>query len=418
MNINTNFNAGAPPMMLAGLSGRSLMTRSNSFQAGRNQAQTGPAFRDAMLDIRQTADALRGAMRDMMGLGQNQNSPFGSMFAVSGDTDILTIGNSGRFIGDPNQAMSVEVLQLATQQRNEGTARTANAATPLGVGNHQLSLTVGNQTFDINFQVGANDTNADVNRRIADAVNARNIGVTASVATEGTGDARTSALVLQSRETATSFTAGGNAAAALGVNTVTQEAQQAQFRVNRGELTGALQTANTNNVNLGFGTTATLQATGTANITRERDELGQINAIRNMVNLFNDLVEVAQDNRAGANGGRLERDLRSMIHTSQSQLARVGITTNAHGFLDINEERMREAAASGALETFAQPGGAQSGFLGRVERMADRVGRNAPNFVGATPMNNADFDFANMSANWNNQFNNWMNAGMLFDSMF
>jgi len=107
-----------------------------------------------------------------------------------------------------------------------------------------------------------------------------------------------------------------------------------------------------------------------------------------------------------------------MIHTSQSQLARVGITTNAHGFLDINEERMREAAASGALETFAQPGGAQSGFLGRVERMADRVGRNAPNFVGATPMNNADFDFANMSANWNNQFNNWMNAGMLFDSMF
>ena len=86
-----------------------------------------------------------------------------------------------------------------------------------------------------------------------------------------------------------------------------------------------------------------------------------------------------------------------------------------------NEERMREAAASGALEDFAQPGGqgTNAGFFSRVERMAERVGRNANNYVGAqagNPMNN--FDFGNMSANWNNQFNNWMNAGMLFDSMF
>jgi hypothetical protein len=204
------------------------------------------------------------------------------------------------------------------------------------------------------------------------------------------------------------------------VGTVTQQAQNAEFRVNRG-FTGAVQTSRSNDVDLGFGTTAQLRETGTVNVTMERDVTGQQNALRNMVNLFNDLVEAAQDNRNGQNGGRLERELRSMINTSSSALARVGITMNNSGFLDIDADRMREAAQNGDLERFAQPGGVRSnsGFLNRMERMADRVGRNATNYVGVRdldPMNG--FDFGNMSANWNNQFNNWMNAGMLFDSMF
>jgi len=432
VNINTNFSPmGGGNWMAGGLSGRSLMVRSSSSGIqGANNASTHPAFREALMDIRGTADTLRTAMRDAMGFGSDPHTPFGSLHAVSGNTEVMAILNSNNRMNRAGD-FEVEVLQIATAQRNEGTARNVNArAVDSGFvqGNNQLNITVGSQTFNFNVHVSASDTVQTVHQRFADAINVRNsVGVTASVAREGTGNAQTSALVLQFQETGVrnegqpNFTVSGNAANALGVTTVTQQAQDAQFRVNRDGRTGALQTSRSNELDLGFGTTAQIRAAGTAGITMARDEVGQINALRNMVNLFNDLVEVAQANRAGQNGGRLERELRSMINSSTSALARVGINMNQHGFLDINEERMREAAASGALEEFAQPGGVRSnaGFFNRVERMADRVGRNAASYVGANAANPmANFDMTQMSANWNNQFNNWMNAGMLFDSMF
>ncbi|MCL2188355.1 MAG: hypothetical protein FWC16_07590 [Defluviitaleaceae bacterium] len=432
MNINANFNpVGASPMMaMGGLSGRSMMTRTLSFQGGRNNAETTPAFRESLMDIRHTADALFTAMRDAMGFGADPSSPFGTMHAVSGNTEAMSIvASGGRAGAAAGRDFEVEILQLATHQRNEGTASTANTrATDSGftVGNNQMSVTIGNQRFDFNVRVNANDSVRDVQNRFAEAINARNIGVTAQVTTEGTGNAMTSALAIQSRETGIrqenqpNFTVSGAAATAFGVTQVTQAAQNAEFRVNRG-FTGAVQSSRSNTVDLGFGTRAELRTAGTVEVTMARDEVGQINAVRNMVNLFNDLVEVAQDNRSGQNGGRLERELRSMINSNASAFARVGITMNQHGFLDIDEERMRNAAASGDLENFAAPGGARTnaGMFNRMERMADRVGRNASNYVGVqqgNPMNN--FDMTNMSANWNNQFNSWMNAGMLFDSMF
>ena len=431
MNINTNFNAGGGAMMMGGLSGRSLMTRTSSFQAGRNNAQTQPEFRASLMDIRSTADALRTAMRDVMGFGQDPSSPFGLMHATSGDTERMNIVNSGNIRTGSVSArdFEVEILQLATNQRNEGTAITANTrAVDAGftVGNNAMSVTVGNQTFDFNVRVNANDTARDVQNRFAEAINARNLGFSAQVTTEGTGAAQTSALVVQSRQTGVAnegspnFTVSGAAATALGVTEVTQAAQNAEFRVNRG-FTGAVQSSRSNTVDLGFGTTAELRTVGSVDVTMGRDNLGQINAVRSMANLFNDLVEVAQDNRHGQNGGRLERELRSMISSNASAFARIGISMNAHGFLDIDEDRMREAAESGDLENFLAPGGARTnaGLFNRMERMADRVGRNAANYVGNAQRNPMmDFDMTGMSANWNNQFNNWMNAGMLFDSTF
>jgi len=434
MNINTSFNA---PMgggfFASGLSGRSMLGTNSSFRAaGANNVSTSPVFRESLVDIRSTADALRSAMRDVMGFGADPSTPFGIMGAISGNTEAMTINNGGRFANNARD-FSVEILQLATAQRNEGAERTANArAVDSGftVGSNRISLTLGDSTFDFNFNVSATDTNRDVQNRIASAINARgNVDVQASVVTSGTGANQTSQLVLQSGETGVNnasqpnFTVSGTAGAltALGVTNVTQQAQNAEFRVNRGGLTGALQTSSSNNVSLGSGVTATLRETGTVEVTMGRDELGQINAVRNMANLFNDLVEVARENNSGQNGGRLQRELRSLVNTNASSLARVGISINASGFMDIDEERMREAAASGDLENFMLPGGNRSntGFFNRLERMADRVGRNAANFVGVQhdPMSTMAGP-QNWSNHMNNQFNDWMNTGMLFDSMF
>jgi hypothetical protein len=397
----------------------------NLFGTGNNQANTSGAFRQNLMELRRTADMLTQSLNFMRGIGsQNASSPFRTNQAVSEDTDILelTTANTFRMTGNGNQAnadFEVEVLQLAQAQRNEGDSLNANSlATTAGfsAGNHRLSINVGERQFDFNFSVSATDTVEEVQNRIASAINTRNIGVNATVNTDGTGSARTSALVLTSSETGvardgqpnfTVTSATGNAAAITGVNEVSQQAQNAQFRVNRG-FTGALQTSRTNEVNFGFGMSGNLQDTGTVQVSMGRDDTGQINAFRHMVNSFNDLASAANSSP------RMQRELGSLLRGNTANLRRLGIDVNG-GRMSINEERMQRAAESGELESFVQSDrvGGNSGFFNRLTRIAGDADRNPGAFLQA---DNSENPFFGINPRMFTQLNQSMNMGMLFDS--
>ena len=429
MMINNNFNVGAlggQPWWAStgrGTAGGLGSMGNLGIPQGANMASTSALFREGFLDVRSTADAMRGAMRSIMGFGSSGASPFGNNMVTPDNADTLTVtAANGNLLNQLRiESFDVEVLQLATAQRNEGTAMATNAnavASGFSAGQNQMTLQADGRNISISFNISATDTVRDVQQRMATAINQANAGVTASVSQEGGN----STLVLQSAQTGVenagqpNFTISGAAAQAAGVTQVTQAAQNAEFRVNRG-FEGVVQSSRTNDVDLGFGVQATLRQAGTTTLSTGRDELGQINAMRQLANVFNDMMEVAHDNRGtGRNAGRLERDLRSFASANASGLARIGITINASGFMDINEDRMRAAAASGELERFALPGGprSESGFVARLERLAGNMGQNAANYV-ATPTNPG---LGNMGNMFNRQMNQWMAVGMLFDAWF
>jgi hypothetical protein len=293
------------------------------------------------------------------------------------------------------------------------------------VGSHHIALNIDGRQFDFNFNVSATDTVREVQQRIANAVNNRNIGVTASVDRDSA--AGTSALVFQSRESGVAnegqpnFTVSsnaGNALAVTGVANVTQAAQNAQFRVNRNDITGALRTSRTNEVDLGSGVTANLRATGNVEVSMSRDDIRQINAFRHMVNSFNDLMSSARE-AAGSRGSQLERELSDLARSASASLNRVGISVNQDGFMRIDEDRMSAAAQRGELERFATRDrvGSGQGFMNRLTRTADRVSRNPEAFFSGN--NNP----AGPSGPWSNfnprqasQMNRLMNLGMLFET--
>ena len=423
MIFNTNFNPiGGGNWWNMGnsgfMGGNNMQTLLNMPPFGINMANTPQNFRNSILNVRTHAENLRTSLNNIRGIGRNNNSPFGLIRAVSGDTDLMRItGSDANRLRNLNVTnFTVDVVQVAQAQRNEGASLTASdlaVNSGFTAGSHQMTLNVGGRNFDINFNVSATDTNRDVQQRIANAINNRNIGVTASVSADA--NAGTSALVLQSSETGINiagqpnFTVTGGGA--LGVGTITQQAQNAEFRVNRG-FTGALQTSRTNEVNLGFGITAELRAVGRVEVNMARDEVAQINSIRDMVNNFNALMQTAQDNSPGRNISRLEQQLTGLVQANSSTLSRVGISMNRDGFLSIDENRMRTAAESGALERFATDGGSTGnfGFVNRLARTVDNAIRNP-----AGLMNNVHNNQSNRHVR---QMNQLMNIGMLFSSMF
>jgi len=427
--INTNFNTNSVNFW-SGNFGSFGSQNTSSFNVGgmfgSNMSGSSPAFQNSLIGLRRSADVLRMSLNNMRGIGRNAESPFGAIRAVSDDTDILNISSvsANRLRSANLNDFSVDVVQVAQAQRNEGTALNSNqlaTAAGFNVGSNHIGITIGNQTFDINFNVSARDTARDVQNRIASAVNSRNIGVEASVSRDNS--AGTSTLVLQSRETGvnnagqpnfTVSSTAGNALAVAGVSGITQQAQNAQFRVNRGGNPGALQTSRSNDVDLGFGINAQLRAAGNVDIEVGRDDARQINAFRHMVNSFNDMVEAARDS-AGFSGSRLERELSGLARSFSSSLNRVGISTNSSGFMSIDEDRMRRAAERGELESFASRDrvGGNSGFMNRLTNTADRVSRNPAQFMR---MDNNIPGGMNFNARQLNQMNRLVGMGMLFET--
>ena len=412
-----------------------LAVRQGGNLFGTNQAGTSQNARNSILSLRQNSEALSQALNSIRGVGNAFNQPMQARRPVSGNTDALAISSfdPSRLRGVSNQDFSVEVLQLAQAQRHDGEALNATArATDTGftAGAHHIAINVGNRQFDIHFNVSANDTNRDVQQRIANAINNRSdIAVTASVNVDS--EAGTSALVLQSAQTGVNANtpAGqpnfsvssvtGNAVDVTGVEAITQQAQNAQFRVNRG-FTGALQTSRTNDVDLGFGIAAELRETGTVNINMGRDTIVQQNAFRDMVNTFNSLVDAA---RAAGNGSALASELGGIVRNFSSQLERIGISLNAEGRMQIDETRMAAAAESGELEAFANRDGFN--FMTRLGRAAESASRNAashaPQSTGFNGMSGDPTAFMSSGINFSPMqsaaMTRFMNLGMLFDSL-
>ena len=396
------------------------------FTPGRNNANSSPEFQRQVVSARSAADGLINAIRDMQGRGTG-DSPFSTRIPTSADSNLMAIRDfdASRLRNTNVADMSVRIEQIATAQQNRGNGfDTGELAVNAGfeTGSNSMTIGIDGRNFDIAINISDTDTVRDVQNRIANAINARaDVDVRARVTMEE-GQSR---ITLESLTTGTGGGTGprftvddrtGNVASALGIDTITTQAQNAQFRVNRGNVTGALQTSQTNNVDLGNGINATLVAEGAVNVTMERDVTGQINAFRNLVNNFNDLAEIANAG-GGRNSDRLMQDLQNFFSQNAQDLARAGISLNSSGFLAINESAMRTAAENGTLERISGDSNAGSSFgaLNRLERIAEGVQRNPGNFVDASNEPNGGIDF-NMFQQ--SRFNSIMNVGMLFDSWF
>jgi len=422
MNSLSVRNVGANTS-LSNMMQNSLFPQANIFNFGSNMASTPFNFRNSLMGVRSNAERLLSTLNDMRGIGRNAQTPFGNIRPVAENTDILQINtvDTNRLRNSNVRSLSVDVMQVAQSQQNRGSAFTGNAlATSAGftTGANQISINVGNSRFDFNFNVTSTDTVRQVQDRIAAAINNRNIGVTASVSTEGSGTGQTSALTLQSAQTGATvqgqpnFTVSGanNVASVLGVDSVTRQAQNAEFRVNRNGFSGNVQTSRTNNVDLGSGISATLRETGSTQITFAPDEDRQMQSFRDMVSAVNGML----DSASGGASGRLQRELVNTIRSSSASLSRIGINVDRGGFLSIDERRFRSAASTGALESFAMRdrSGSQFGFMNRLTRTAGNIRRNPGGFV-------------NLNTNWwfsqNQQLatrlNQNMNTGLLFQTM-
>ena len=402
-----------------------LLNANQSFRSGNNANSLSQSAQDFIVGARNRSEVLRTAMQELTGRNSTNTSVFDQMTAISSNTEALTIRSFDQSRSNNFSDINVNIQQVATTQRNEGTALSA-VGRSFNTGAYRFEIEVGGRTHQFSLNITASDTNQTIQQRMAESINSRNIGVTASV----NFDSGRTSLNLESINTGVADDGGarftvrdlsGDLAARTGIVNQTRQAQNAIYSING----GPLRESRTNNVDLGNGVQATLRQATVSDVTISMgiDNRAAINRVREMVNGFNGLLAAAEENSGDRRTDSLVTALRGIINTYLPGLERIGISFNEHGYLTINENRMNEAAENGNLRSFfgAEGRNANFGFSFRMSRIAERVYQDPTAFVSNVNNSGGGNNSSGPNSPLNHmqtmRMNQLLNIGLLFDFM-
>lgn len=284
-------------------------------------------------------------------------SGFTKKTAASSNPDVLT----ARFVGDddvPSDASyKIEVQNLAEPQVNTGYALDPDILSA-STGSYSFDLNIGDYTYEFQFQVKDDDTNASVQQKVNHLINRSSIGVRSSIITDKNGNTALqltsdSTGVPENRNIIFSVSSSGSdndAIQYLGLNRITNSPADASFRINGSEKTAS---SNTFTVNKTF--EVTLQGVTPENESTEISFKPDVDSIlenvSNLINSYNSVIDFAgKPTLFAAESNRLFRDLSSIAKNHQNTLDSAGLTVQPDGKIQLDESLLVQSISEGSFE--------------------------------------------------------------------
>lgn len=366
---------------------KSSYSTANSAEIGSGSTASKNSYVNS--DAIKTLTAIKNnaaAMKDSLDVA-TQATAFKKMYVESSKAENVAVNSNS----SPNSAYKdtqVEVKQVATANVNDGSSLNSGDKFSGKSGTHSFEIEQDGKKYRFSVDAKNGDTNKAVQQRMANAINSRNLGFTASVS--DSKNAGTSALSIRSANTGTDAKndfnvrdlSGGSLVAETGANNRTQTAKNAIFSISG----GANRTSQNNDVNLGNGVSVTLKnvSSEAVTISAKKDTRDSVDAVKNLVDSFNNLAGSAKGN------SRLTGDLKSAYASYASSLEKIGVTSKTDGTLAIDSEKLGKAAENGSLASFlTNTNGKNFGFTGKLSQIADSAVRGGYGAASASGSNSA-----------------------------
>lgn len=313
---------------------------------------------------------------------------------------------------------TIDVSQIATAQQNAGTALSSNAATSMAPGTHTFSITIGGTTKNISFAVAAGDTNLTVLNKMAQSINAANVGVLATVSTNAS--AGTSQLIITANKTGTAYRfsladVSGTAVATTGANTIVRAAADALYAVN-----GISYTSSSNTVILAADPKVSLTFTAPVNgakITVGYDTAAISSALSSFVDAYNATMTYLSQNQQFINP-QLAHTFKMAFNKNAVILQQAGITANLDGTLRFDQTLFTNSLKTN-VDNIKQALGGISGLVTESKSLAQSV-MSSPLTTYAKPMVPNFSTYTPFGWNWapfNQQWIDMLFNGMLFNRL-
>ena len=368
--------------------------------------------------IKENARELRNTIASLGGLDEEEL--LNKKVAYSSNENIA----SAKYIGsrkpdDDFPSYEVEVKHLASPQVNLGNFLPGDEPVALAPDTYSFDVGIDDLSYEFQFSIKATDTNRDVQSRLSRLITNANIGMSAQVVTDESGN---SALRMESDATGlkdgkkeqfiisdhrTSKTAG--VVDYMGLDHVTSAATNASFLVNGEEHSSA-----TNHYMLD--NTYELQFKGVSSEDGETTSIGiktdvesLAENINTLVRGYNSFLQAVSEYKADhPKSNRLFQEMSSVARVYAKGLTSAGLNLNLDGTLEVDNNVLRQKATSeDAKEAFSS----MKGFTNSVLRKSNQVSLNPMHYV-----NNVIVAYKNPGKNFASPYITSAYSGMMFNS--
>lgn len=380
---------------------------------------TSRASREFAVNMKENARELRNTIASLGGLDEDEL--LNKKVAYSSNPNIAT----AEFIGsiqedDELPTYNIEVNRLAASQINSGNYLVDDEPVALTPDTYSFDIGIDGLNYEFQFSIKPNDTNRDVQERLARLITNANIGMKAQVIS---GEDNTSYLRMESNSTGlkddsdpyiyrisdhrTSKSSG--TVEYFGLDHVATMPGNASYVVNGNE-----HTSTSNNITLDR--TYEIKLTGVSSEDGEAASIGlktdveslteNINTLVRGFNSFLQAVSEYTDHQPKSN--QLFNEMSGVARVFAHDLTSVGLNLNLDGTLEVDDETLRQSAMNDDAAKVFSP---LKSFTNAVLRKSNQVQLNPMNYV-----NNIIVAYKNPGKNFASPYITSAYSGMMFNS--
>ena len=330
--------------------------------------------------------------------------------------DVKFVGDNQETL-DSNTTYELEVKKLASGQINSGWLL-AKDGKNLPAGNYSFDVSMNNMAYEFQFSVNDEDTNYDIQSKLARLFNHANIGLNASVME---GPDNTFALKVASTQTGENSTPdkplfsiqntsseGADVVDYLGIDYIASQASNALFTIN-----GKENSTTSNHFTIDKTYEITLNG-----VTGENEEPTTIGLKTNVDSLkdniyhliggYNSFLKVADELKHITSSNKLTYEMTSVAKLYRNELDAVGINITENGSLSIDENLLTQTADSEEAYDLLSP---LKDFSSSLFQKGEEISRNPLEYA-----NKKIVAYKNPGKNFTSPYAISNYSGLLFNS--
>lgn len=370
------------------------------------------------IGMKENARELRNTIASLGGL--DEDKLLNKKAAYSSNENMV----SASFIGTATEgveipSVEVEVHALASPQINMGKYLPSDEPIGLAADTYSFDMSIDDLNYEFQYNIKAEDTNKDVQDRLARLINNANIGITAQVLEDeennsclrlesnATGLKNNKSMIFKVSDHRTSKTSGS--VDYFGLDYLEAAASNARYSIN-----GEERISPSNNVTVGQLYELTLNGVGSedgekASIGLKTDVESLTENINTLVRGYNSFLRAAAEySDSQPKSNRLVHEMSNISKLYARGLTSAGLSLNLDGTLEVDNETIQKTAMG---EDVKEAFSSIMDFTNSLVRKSNQIALNPMNYV-----NNTVVAYKNPGKNFATPYITSAYSGMMFNS--
>lgn len=360
---------------------------------------------------------IKEAAREISNVVNELDDAASGKYAISYDTesDNDSVATASYLGGDSpsTESLDINVIKKASPQVNTGNFMPPQSHY-LSAGTYSFDLNIDNITYEFQYNVNFGETTNDVQNKISRLINNSNVGVTAAVLTNYSGD---TALAITSNETGNhgddpifhisdvNTTHNGNVVDLLGINHISDMPEDALYSINDTTYSSPKNKFVYNNE-----FELSLNGTGRCNISLIQNSDTLSGHVTSLIDSYNKAVELSSNSANNLNNSRMYLEFTRLANSYADVLNKNGLDISDNGTISIDPDKFSKLSDSAGIKDMVEE---LESFKKGLMSKADSMFSNPVEYLSKKVV-----AYKNPKNNFPNPYSDSVYAGMIFDGFY